>query len=425
VRVLDVPAELEERTFDGLVRALGGQGDRVLVDASPLRWVDPYGMLGVLAVGEAAARRGAQPRLRLPASAEVTSYLRRMGFFQQAERIFELHGSPGRGAGAESDVLLEITPIRSHADVHAVVDRVHERASRILRSQLGYPLSESVQFSVVLSEVCQNIIEHAQSDGWVAAQTYTWKRRLGRRVAVIAVMDLGIGFERSLASAHAARFGERWSDATALESVLLQGLTRFADPGRGQGIQQIRRQVGRWGGKFSIRSGKARVAQVPPWDDSPELESPIPPFPGTQICLVLPARERMDAAAAMSPGNGSIVSIRFDLSELVRRSIATLYSHLVTRPTGRAIRMGIEAQIAEMGTPCVSVLDFSDVVVLDYSCADETVARLIARFQAADRPGEAVHRGAAGVFAWAHEYHRGFLCFPARGRRVRRPGRRP
>lgn len=86
---------------------------------------------------------------------------------------------------------------------------------------------------------------------------------------------------------------------------------------------------------------------------------------------------------------GDVVPLRFDMSDMVRRSVATLYSHLVTRPTGQALRLGIEAQITELGALCLTVLDFSEVVVLDYSCADETVAKLIQRFQRSDRPAEA------------------------------------
>lgn len=84
-----------------------------------------------------------------------------------------------------------------------------------------------------------------------------------------------------------------------------------------------------------------------------------------------------------------VVPFSFDLSLLVRRSVASLYSHLVTRPTGRALRLGIESQIGELHSACVSILDFTQVVVLDYSCADEAVAKLIQRFLAADRPAEA------------------------------------
>lgn len=86
---------------------------------------------------------------------------------------------------------------------------------------------------------------------------------------------------------------------------------------------------------------------------------------------------------------GSVVPVAFNLSTLVPRSVASLYSHLVTRPTGQALRLGIESQIGELGTFCVSVLDFSQVVVLDYSCADEVVAKLIQRYQREDRPTDA------------------------------------
>jgi hypothetical protein len=87
-------------------------------------------------------------------------------------------------------------------------------------------------------------------------------------------------------------------------------------------------------------------------------------------------------------GHGRVVPFSFDLSSLVRRSVASLYSHLVTRPTGRALRLGIESQLGEIGSVCLSVLDFSQVVVLDYSCADEAVAKLIQRYETETRPAD-------------------------------------
>jgi len=84
-----------------------------------------------------------------------------------------------------------------------------------------------------------------------------------------------------------------------------------------------------------------------------------------------------------------IRGVHLDLSAMVpRRSVATLYSTLVTRPTGQALRLGIESQI-ESGELCVSILDFSRVAIIDYSCADEIVAKLIQRYQGDDRPAEA------------------------------------
>lgn len=96
--------------------------------------------------------------------------------------------------------------------------------------------------------------------------------------------------------------------------------------------------------------------------------------------------------------------LAIDLTLVHRRSVTSLYSNLVTRPTGRAIRMGVESQIAELDgerSVCLSILDFSQVRVLDYSCADEIVAKLLLRFQEADRPAEAFFL-ARGV----QEHHR-------------------
>jgi hypothetical protein len=297
VRLVAVPSSLDEQTFESLVSGLADAGEgRLLLDARRLRWVEPFGMLGLLAAGEVAGRTGERPVLQLPETGEVPSYLRRMGFIEQATPIFELHGVARRPPSepAPTDVLLEITPVRSHADVHTVVDRVHERASSILHRQLGYPLAEAMQFSVILSEVCQNIIEHAQAVGWVAVQRYARTPHLPRPVVRIAVFDLGIGFRGSLASTHATRYGARWGDGAALEAAFIHGLTRFHDPGRGQGIQQIRRQVGRWGGKFSIRSGSARIADVPAWEEGAPMQEHLTPFAGAQISIVLPARAQED-----------------------------------------------------------------------------------------------------------------------------------
>lgn len=292
MNVLPVPGSLDYQTVDAFFDELAAvPAGKLLFDARHLRWVDPNGMVGLLVAGTVAAARGdALPRLELPESADVLGYLSRMSFFEAAREIFELDGAPRRRGGGPSDVLLEITPVAANADVHQVVERVRSRAGQILASKLGYPATSVVPFAVVLSEVCQNIVEHAAAPGWVAAQAYNWARRLGRYVVVISVMDVGQGFRASLGAEHSTRYADRWGDATALEAAFLHGLTRFADSGRGQGIQQIRRQVQRWNGSMTIRSGTARIGQVSDWDDTPPLVNGLQPFPGAQIGIILPSR---------------------------------------------------------------------------------------------------------------------------------------
>ncbi|HKK27038.1 MAG TPA: ATP-binding protein [Gemmatimonadota bacterium] len=295
-RVIEVPGVLDETGFESLVRELeartgdGQEAERILFDARRVRWTSPYGLVGLLAVGHVArSRTGLAPSLSTPESSDVRSYWERMDFWQNAAGVFDLPSLSTRSHG-ESDALLELTPIRSHHDVHRVVERVRERAATILERRLHYPKPAVIQFSVMLSEVCQNILEHADAEGWVCAQTYHWKERLGRDVLVLAVMDVGQGFAGSLAAEHARRFGDRWSSATALEAAFINGESRFRDPGRGQGLQAIRRQVTRWDGEIRIRSGDAMIARVPEWDDIEPTTSGLTPFPGAQILIVMPAR---------------------------------------------------------------------------------------------------------------------------------------
>lgn len=296
MKVIEVPPSLNYSTVDELIERAGDAEGRSLFDARHLRWVDPVGMIALLAAGRVVGERtGQTPALQLPDGGGVASYLGRMRFHEAAREAFEGVGAPRQASGT-SDVLLEITPIAQNQDVHEVVERVQNRAGSMLSKTLHYPPTAVVQFSVILSEVCQNILEHAGAPGWVCAQSYDWRRRLGRQVLVIGVGDVGMGFRRSLAEEYSGRFGDRWGDATALEAAFIQGLTRFPDQGRGQGIQQIRKQVRRWDGLISIRSGTARITDVPDWEDFPPLEDNLPSFPGAQITIVLPARLPEDAS---------------------------------------------------------------------------------------------------------------------------------
>jgi hypothetical protein len=292
MRVIDLPASLDFQTYDELfAEVVAAAGEKILLNGRHLRYIGPNGMVGLLAAGSLGRdRSGEEPILELGAAAEVKSYLSRMGFFRASEGIFAAGTSFPRRSSGPSDILLEITPITTNSDVHDVVDRVQKRAGAILSNTLGYPPTSVVQFSVILSEVCQNILEHADAPGWVAAQSYNWRKRLGRQVVIISVADLGRGFLGSLSDEHSARFGDRWGDVTALEAAFIHGLTRLPDSGRGQGIQQIRKQVRRWDGLISIRSGTARIADVPSWFDAPPLEEGLTDFPGTQINIVLPER---------------------------------------------------------------------------------------------------------------------------------------
>ncbi len=64
------------------------------------------------------------------------------------------------------------------------------------------------------------------------------------------------------------------------------------------------------------------------------------------------------------------------LHRVLREAVTTPYRNLVTRATGAAVRGRIEATLERLGCE-VAVLDFSGVEILDFSCADEIVAKLV------------------------------------------------
>jgi hypothetical protein len=68
-----------------------------------------------------------------------------------------------------------------------------------------------------------------------------------------------------------------------------------------------------------------------------------------------------------------------DLGTVLRKTLsANLYSNLITRPTGAAVRMQIEL-LLQPGERSLTVIDFSHVSMIDFSCADEVIAKLLMR----------------------------------------------
>ena len=273
--------QLTEDTFEQTLRSFIRSDT---IDLCNVSFIDPYGMVGLLEIGELCMLEDVKKTVLLPRSNEVLRYLGRMDFFSHARRYFTLEPMqpPLAQNGAESDVLLEITPIARANDIHAIVGRVEERAQAILARHLHYDAKAIGSFIVALSEVCQNIVEHSENKGFVGIQRYRYPT-LGKNIVKIAVMDAGIGFRRSLS----ARFKLR-GDLDAIERALLHGASRHEDEGRGHGLAAVRRFVTHWQGRFSIRSGTARLSLIPEWSRGREREHGLTNFPGSQINIILP-----------------------------------------------------------------------------------------------------------------------------------------
>jgi hypothetical protein len=103
----------------------------------------------------------------------------------------------------------------------------------------------------------------------------------------------------------------------------------------------------------------------------------------------------------MTPsGDLPLDAVTVDVRELLSATVASLYSHLVTRPTGRAVRLAIENQLRVLPRPVLSLVDLSSVSILDFSCADEVVAKLVLALR------EEEHRGTFVLFRGVRAFHR-------------------
>lgn len=276
--------QITEETFGNLLGALTKSPE---IDLSDVSFIDPYGMLALLEIGDLMKEQGLRKKCALPRSGEVLKYLERMDFFKFAAKCFLIdHEGPAIETkflrSQDTDVLLEITPISKSDDIHYIVGTVKERAHTILDRHLHYDERGINGFIVALSEVCQNIIEHSDNKGYVGIQKYYW-RNIDKNIVKIAVMDIGKGFKKTLSE----RFPVR-SDYDAIERGLLHGASRYAEKGRGHGLTAVRRFLSEWRGKLSIRSGTARLSIIPHWSKGKRKEENLAFFPGAQISIVLP-----------------------------------------------------------------------------------------------------------------------------------------
>jgi anti-sigma regulatory factor (Ser/Thr protein kinase) len=299
-------SQITEETFEQLLDHIEGGS---VIDLHDVSFVDPCGMVGLLEIGEFFKTKGIRKTLYLPQLEDVLKYLERMDFFKFAGEYFGLEfsnppsppfakvgnsstpplkkGDIGGFLGqkyhrsAYSDVLLEITPIEKSDDIHFIVGKVKDRAQSILAKHLHYNDKAINGFIVALSEVCQNIIEHSENKGFVGIQKYHFNS-IDKNVVKIAVMDIGIGFRKSLSE----RFSLK-DDYQAIDKALFHSASRYADEGRGHGLAAVRRFVNQWNGKLSIRSGTARLSIIPAWARGKEKELNLAHFPGSQINIML------------------------------------------------------------------------------------------------------------------------------------------
>ena len=246
------------------------------LDLTDADFIDPYALL-LLALSLHRRASVATPiDVRWPARKDVLGWMRAMDFFDAIDDPkLELHDR----ASARSDALQPITHITGEDSVSRLVNAFDRRLTD------HYPLTDESRNALVkmMFELFQNIPQHSNATG-EASDPYGLAAMQDYSGSIfLAVADMGIGLRQSLAT----RDGfVDLSDLSALNRIVFDGMSRFADPGRGGELRRIAKLVNRWDGLLVIRSGEALLYMDVERGDIYDT----PYFPGVQIGLRLPRR---------------------------------------------------------------------------------------------------------------------------------------
>ena len=276
-------SNLSAQSVDGVLSQLGQfctthRSDRIRFDLSALGFVDPYGMALLCLIARRLSRQYWDIDCVLPNNPDVESYLTRMGVFGYVKEGATLPRDPQTGKPAvENESLIEVCEVSERSDVEVVLGRVESRVGSILERELNYSVKEITWFKNVIAELCHNIVDHSGDRGYLAAQRYT-NNKLGRKFAIIAVCDLGIGIRESLAQRYDV---SAWSHGMAISNAVKKTFSR--DTARGLGLYVVRTICDDCNGSLHIRSGDSRVYFR--GKNARTYESGE--FPGSQVSITL------------------------------------------------------------------------------------------------------------------------------------------
>ena len=270
--------------------ALPAAAEPLQIDLRSVQFIDPYGMCALVLFIHHLPPEVLPVRLLLKGwpieegnleSSGPVSYLTRMGFWQALGDKLDNEGVtlPEKPDWSiDRNVLLEIVALHTHDAIHEVLQRTGE----ILRN-LSYTAPARGHVLEVLSELCSNVLMHAQAPSGCIAAMQTYRSREGSRYLVIGIGDSGIGVRRSLA-ANQKLSPRLQSDAVALAVAVQPGTSRFAVGGHGGGLPRVLDIAKRYEGRVAMRSGTGALTYI--GADRKTLDAP--PLVGTHLRISLP-----------------------------------------------------------------------------------------------------------------------------------------
>jgi anti-sigma regulatory factor (Ser/Thr protein kinase) len=219
----------------------------LVYDMSEVDFLNPYGVLLLLATARHVVETtGHHVRLK-NLRVKVHAYLDRVDLFEECDAWLNtndiLADADHYSRSDASSNVLEITCL---ASIRAQV-KFQSRARHILHTWLCDDAREIDDVITVLSEICNNALEHSEDKGHAMIQRYV---RQDHVEVHIVVADLGIGIAKSLSRRHG-------KIAKTSEDYIQLALKGYSARGRrkgGAGFRIIQDRISRRGGTLAIRS---------------------------------------------------------------------------------------------------------------------------------------------------------------------------
>lgn len=238
-----------DRLLARLASRPAASSNEITVDLQAASFIDPYGAACLCLVVRHLAEDQQRVILVWPSSQRAQLAVAQMGLSTAIRPWAEMRNIPGRGLQAESTGTLPVSPIRTRSDVQDVLTYLVSLAQR----SLDFDPGDVLDAGKVVSELCNNVVDHSQAEGLVVAQIL--RDRRGQRYVSLAVADPGVGIRASLAARHPE--AAHWRHGEAIQRAL--GGLSSRTSGGGAGLRSIYAVVRRYNGRLAIRSGDERI----------------------------------------------------------------------------------------------------------------------------------------------------------------------
>jgi anti-sigma regulatory factor (Ser/Thr protein kinase) len=245
----------------------------------------------------------------------------------------------------------------------------------VLASLPGLTRSDLAALEWAINEVSDNVLVHSESEvgGFVQLSAFPDQRRIE-----LAVADAGVGIPETLRQA----LPELRPDSRALEQAVVEGVTRSKAIGRGNGLFGTMEIARVSEGYIHIHSGYGRLRNE---HADLRLANDKVPFHGTLVVVSLDCSDpgalgralRFDGEKYDPP---DIIDTRYttedeeDILFLIARDAPSIGS----RGAGEAFRTKVE-NLLGMRPDSRLVLDFTGVVIISSSFADEVIGKLFTK----------------------------------------------